>query len=292
MNYEIFTDSSCNLTDEMIEELDIKIVSLVFIVDGVEYVSYVKGRDSNLEQYYTMLREKKNITTSCVNYQSFIDSFEEVLEQGKDILYLGFSSGLSLTFENGRRACEDLKAKYPDRKIIAVDTLSASMGEGLSVFYAAKMRLDGKSIEEVAEYVENTKLKVNHFFTVEDLYWLYKGGRVTKTAFLMASVAKIKPVMHVDDNGKLVAVGKVLGRKKSLLWIVDRVCEIVEKCGEQYIFISHGDCKDDVEFVKSKIRERVSVKAFYENYVDPVVGAHSGPGTMALFAIGDTRNIK
>ncbi|MEG1519557.1 MAG: DegV family protein [Clostridia bacterium] len=289
MKYEIFSDSSSNLTDDLIDKLQLKVVSLVYVLGGVEFTSYVKGRNNDLKEFYNLLRQKQEISTSCVNCQTFIDAFEPVLQSGKDLLYIGFSSALSATFHAAETACENLREKYPDRKILCVDTLGASLGQGLLCYYACNMRLDGKSIDEAYSFVQNNKLNLAHWFTVDDLYWLFKGGRITKSAYWAASIAKIKPVLHMDNLGRLVPVHKVIGRKKSIITLADHVASSIVNPDSQMIFISHGDCIDDVELLQKKISERINVKGFYSNYVDPVVGAHSGPGTLAVFCLADKR---
>lgn len=289
MNFEIFSDSASNLTDDMIDKLQLNVVSLVYILGGKEYTGYVKGVATDLKEFYNLLRQKQEISTSCVNEQTFIEAFEPVLKSGKDILYIGFSSALSATYASGVNACKALQEKYPERKLLYVDTLGASLGEGLLVYYACNMRLEGKSIDEIYQFVEETKFKLAHWFTVEDLYWLFKGGRITKSAYWVASIAKIKPVLHMDNEGRLVPVHKVIGRTKSLIALADHIAETIVNPEEQIIFISHGDCIEDVEFLKKKISEKVKVKGFYDNYVDPVIGAHCGPGTVAVFCIAKQR---
>ncbi len=289
MSFEIFTDSSANLSDEIIAKYNLNIVSLVFRVDGEEYVSYEKGKVTDLQQYYIMLREKKLITTSCCNASEFIRAFEEKLEKGIDILYVGFSSGISATYQSGLLAIEELKEKYPDRKIISVDTLAASLGEGLLVYHACMLKEEGKSIEEIAGWLESNKLNLAHWFTVDDLFYLYRGGRVSKSSYVIGNFAKIKPILHVDNAGKLIPMAKVIGRKKSLIHLAERLAESIINPEEQIVTISHGDCLEDVEFLIKKIKEKVTVKEFVVNIIDPVVGAHSGPGTVALFFMAKNR---
>lgn len=289
MNFEIFTDSSANLTDELIDKNNINVVSLVFIVDGKEYISYTKGGDNDLKKFYIMLRKKSSLSTSCVNEQTFIDAFEPTLKQGKDILYIGFSSALSGTYSAAHNAIETLRPKYPERKMMDIDTLGASLGEGLLVLYAAKYREEGQSIEQVHKWLEDNKLKLCHYFTVDDLFFLFRGGRVKSSSYLVANLVNIKPIMHMDDYGRLVATGKVIGRTKSLNTIANMVVKDIVEPEKQLICITHGDCIEDVEFLKKKILEKIKVKDIVVNYVDPVVGAHSGPGTIAIFFLGNKR---
>lgn len=287
--YRIVTDSSANLTDELIDKYDIGIASLVFYSGNKEFTSYVKGVKADLKQFYDMLRKKDALTTSCVNEATFIEVFEPTLQEGLDILYIGFSSALSATYISGEKAAAALRKKYPERKIITVNTLGASLGEGLLVLYAARMKEAGASMKEVQNWLEQNRLKLCHYFTVDDLFFLFRGGRVKKTSYLIANLVNIKPIMHMDDYGRLIPIGKVMGRKKSLNTIAEMVIRDIVDPEDQTICVSHGDCIEDVEYLKEKIEEKIKVKEWVINYVDPVVGAHSGPGTVAIFFLGNHR---
>ena len=289
MNYEIVTDSSANLTEELIEEYGIHIISLFFIIDDEEYSSYKKGEKTDISQFYEMMRNGKTMSTSTINMSACEEVFESILSKGKDVLYLGFSSALSGTFNTASIMAEKLKDKYPDRKIYSVDTLAASMGEGLLVYYAAKQRKEGKSIDEVRDWVLNNRLKLCHWFTVDDLFFLKRGGRISSTTAIVGTALGIKPILHVDNEGKLINVGKVRGRKNSLHELVNEMEKTCTKPEEQVVFISHGDCLDDAKYVEELIREKFNIQDIVINYVDPVIGAHSGPGTVALFFIGTNR---
>lgn len=287
--YRIVTDSSANLTDELIDKYDIGIASLVFYSGNKEFTSYVKGVKTDLKQFYDMLRKKDALTTSCVNEATFIEVFEPTLQEGLDILYIGFSSALSATYISGEKAAAALRKKYPERKIITVNTLGASLGEGLLVLYAARMKEAGASMKEVQNWLEQNRLKLCHYFTVDDLFFLFRGGRVKKTSYLIANLVNIKPIMHMDDYGRLIPIGKVMGRKKSLNTIAEMVIRDIVDPEDQTICVSHGDCIEDVKYLKEKIEEKIKVKEWVINYVDPVVGAHSGPGTVAIFFLGNHR---
>ncbi len=292
MSFEIITDSCCNLTDDLIEKYKLNILSLVFLVGGKEYNSYIPGEKTDLKQFYTMMRNKDHITTSCVNADLCQRTFSAILDQGKDILYIGFSSGLSATYQTAHLVLEELREKYPDRKIYDVDSLSAAMGQGLLVCYAAKMRENGDDIEAVYNWLLNNRLNLAHWFTVDDLFFLMRGGRVSKTAAVFGSMLGIKPVMHVDDEGHLVPVSKVRGRKAALNALVDKMCESAISTmdvKDQTVFISHGDCIEDAEYVASCVRDRLGVDDIVINCLDPVIGAHAGPGTVALFFMADKR---
>ncbi len=290
MDFKILTDSSCNLPETMIDEFDLGIFPLTFMVDGKQYLSYLKGQTTDLGQFYTMMREGKVITTSLPNIGEAEGLIRSELEAGHDILYLGFSSGLSGTFETINLLMKQLRTEFPERKLFAVDTLAASGGEGLLVWHAAQRKKAGASIEEVRDWVEDNKLHMAHWFTVDDLMFLFRGGRVSRTSAWAGTILNIKPVMHVDDEGHLIPLEKIRGRKKSLDALVDHMGQTGNQpLEDQMIFITHGDCLDDAEYLAKKVKERHGVKDVMINYVDPVIGAHSGPGTMALFFLASER---
>lgn len=292
-NFEIVTDSGCNLIEEMIDEFGLHILPLTFMVDGEDtiYQSYLKGEKTDLKQFYTMMREGKVIKTSLPNMAETKALMEGILEQGRDILYLGFSSGLSGTFEATELLMrEDLAKAYPDRKLYAVDTLAASGGQGLLIWHAMQHKRAGESIEEVRDWVENNKLHLAHWFTVDDLMFLFRGGRVSKTSAWAGTMLNIKPVMHVDNEGHLIPMEKVRGRKKSLNALIDHMEKsAIRPVENQMVFITHGDCIEDAEYVAEQVKQHFGVPEVIINYVDPVIGAHSGPGTMALFFLADER---
>lgn len=285
----IFTDSSCDLPAKLADDLGVTVIPLQVIADGKSYVNYLDEREVGFHEYYDMLRRGLQATTTAANMDTFMTAFEPVLEQGSDILYLGFSSGLSGTYNSGRMAAEELSEKYPDRKILAVDTLCASLGQGLMIYHAVQQQRDGKSIEEVRDWVEQKKLNMCHLFTVDDLRHLYRGGRVSRTTAIVGSALGMKPLMHMDDDGHLTKTGVVRGRKSSLDSMVKRMKELVVNSAEQMVFISHGDCLEEAEYLAGEIRKAMPVKDIVINYVGPVIGTHSGPGTMALFFFGTER---
>lgn len=290
MSFAIVTDSSSNLPEDIIDQYDLAVLPLTFMVDGEEYRSYLKGEKTDLSQFYTMMREGKVITTSLPNLKESRETIEALLREGRDVLYLGFSSGLSGTYQAIELLLTELGGLYPDRTVASVDTLAASLGEGLLVYYAAKMREEGKSIEEVRDWVEDNKLHLAHWFTVDDLMFLFRGGRVSRTSAWAGTLLNIKPVMHVDDEGHLIPLEKVRGRKKSLKALVDHMEQTATApVADQTVFITHGDCLEDAEYVADLVRERFGVSDILINWVDPVIGAHSGPGTMALFFLASER---
>lgn len=285
--FKIITDSSCDLTQELADELDLRVVPLSVLINDKEYVNYLDGREISFADYYTLLRQEMQGKTSAPNVFDFTSAMEDYLKEGMDILYLGFSSALSGTYNAGVVAAEELRAKYPERKIITVDTLCASLGQGMLIYLAVKKKETGASIEEVAEYVENTKLHLCHWFTVDDLNHLKRGGRVSAVAATFGTILNIKPVMHVDNEGRLIAVDKVRGRKASLNALLKMMEETV--IDKSVAFISHGDCYEEAKALADKVREEVGIENVKINYVGPVIGTHSGPGTMALFFLGKQR---
>ena len=290
MQFDIVTDSSCNLLDEMINEFGLHILPLTFMSDGEQYQSYTEGEKSDLQRFYKMMREGKIFTTSLPNRQDAETKFRSILSVGRDVLYIGFSSGLSGTYGAMAAILESLRAEFPDRKIMHVDTLAASMGEGLLVYKAACLARDGAGIEETCQWVEDNKLNLAHWFTVDDLMYLFRGGRVSRTSAWAGSLLKIKPVLHVDDEGHLIPMEKVRGRKKSVLAMVDHMEQsAIKPVADQTVFITHGDCEEDVQTLVDEIKSRFGCEDIHVNYVDPVIGAHSGPGTLALFFLADKR---
>ena len=285
-DYIIITDSSADLTPEMSAELGLSVVQLEVLVEGEKTAA---NNAVDIKKIYAQLRDKKNATTSAVNIDAFLELFESLLQKDVDLLYLGFSSGLSSTFSSGAVAMQELAEKYPDRKLYAVDTLCASMGQGLLVYYAAKMKENGADIDTVRDWVEANKLQLSHWFTVDDLFFLKRGGRVSAATAVVGSLLSIKPVMHVDNAGKLINVAKVRGRKAAVDALFDKMKATMIEGKNDVAFISHGDCIEDAEYLANRIRTELGVADVKINYVGPVIGAHSGPGTLALFFLGTER---
>ena len=288
-SYVIVTDSSADLSAQMAEEAGVQVLPLRFTVEGQTHYNWPDNREMDPRVFYRMLREGEVATTAAVNISQYLDMLEPILQSGTDVLVLSFSSGLSATYDSSRLAAEELREKYPQRKIFAVDTLCASLGQGLLVWHAAQLKDQGKSIEEVRDWVEENKLHLCHQFTVDDLHFLKRGGRISATTAVVGTMLKIKPVLHVDDGGKLVNIGKARGRRASLKALVDRMEETAIDPAGQTVFISHGDCMEDAEYVAGLVKERMGVQDVRINYVGPVIGAHSGPGTLALFHLGSRR---
>ncbi len=286
-NYVILTDSGSDLTKALAARADVRVVDLSVTVEGQEPVL---DSEMDSKELYALLRAKHKASTSAVSIDTFEKVMEEYLKQGLDILYLGFSSGLSSTHSAGHCAAQELTAKYPERKIYAVDTLCASLGQGLLVWLAAKRRLAGESIESVRDYVENNKLNLCHWFTVDDLFFLKRGGRVSATTAVVGTMLGIKPVMHVDNEGHLIKTGVARGRRASVDALFDKIkTTILGAPAESDVFISHGDCEEDANYLANRIRNELGVKELIIGYVGSVIGSHSGPGTLALFYLGTQR---
>ena len=286
--YVIMTDTTADLPESYIQEHQLEILSLSYILEGT---TYDREHPLDVVEFYNRMRGGSMPTTSQVNPEQAKAAFEACLEQGKDVLYLAFSSGLSGTCNSGIIAADEIQeeGKYPERKVVVVDTLAASLGEGLLVHKAVQMKEAGKSLEEVAAWTEENKLHLCHNFTVDDLFHLHRGGRVSKATAILGTMINIKPVLHVDNDGHLVAIGKVRGRKKSLAALVDRMEEQMKGFDNPEVFISHGDCLEDARYVEKLVRERFGIEKFIINHVGPTIGAHSGPGTVALFFMGEPR---
>ena len=288
-NYVIMTDSSCDLSHEMAQQLGIHAIPLTVISPKGDFKNYLDHREMDVETFYGYLREGDMCKTSAINTATFTEEMEAFLKEGKDVLYLAFSSGLSGTYSASAIAAQELSEKYPERKVYSVDTLCASLGQGLLVYLAVKKQQEGASIDEVRDWAEASKLSVAHWFTVDDLMFLKRGGRVSAATAVVGTMLKIKPVLHVDDEGHLINMEKARGRKAALNMLVDKMAETAVNPAEQEIFISHGDCLADAEYVASKVKERFGVKTVHINFVGPVIGAHSGPGTVALFWLASKR---
>ncbi len=284
-NYLIFTDSACDILPEVLTEWGVKCVPMRFEFDG-------DPSDRNtmpVKDFYQRMREGGVAKTAAINPEGFRAAFEPELQAGKDILYVAFSSGLSNTCATAALTAKELEAQYPQRRIAVVDSLCASAGEGLLVWHAAQKRQEGASLEENARWLESIRLHVCHWFTVEDLVYLKRGGRVSATAALAGSLLGIKPMLHVDNEGHLINMFKVRGRKASIEGIAKQYSELAQSPGEGTVFISHGDCEADAKKLEELLFAQHGIRAKVITYIGPVIGAHSGPGTLALFFLGKER---
>lgn len=290
-NYKIVSDSCSNLPADEVKKFDIGIISMYWIDEnGDEHIGFDPEHDQDYKGFYNRMRNGAIIKTSAINETSFLNYFEELLKKGIDVLYLAFSSALSTTYNSALVAKDILLKKYPQRKIEVIDTLAASLGQGLLVYHAAVNKENGMSLEDNRKWLEENKLKLAHYFTVEDLVYLYRGGRVSKASYFLGNALRIKPVLHVNDEGKLIPFAKVLGRKKSLQVMAEKFLKHGVDLKNQVIAIGHCDCIDDVNYLISLLEKKVKFKRIIINYIDQTIGAHSGPGTVALFALCDSRN--
>ena len=287
--YVIITDSSADLSEEQVRDMGVTVLPLNFIIRGKPYRDTPDHGDMSIENFYELIRNGEPSSTNAVNMSGFEEVMLRLLKAGKDILVLAFSSGLSATYQAATMAAKEMKELFPGRKVEVVDTLCASMGEGLLVWYAANMQKEGKSLEEVRDWCEDNKLKVCHWFTVDDLMHLKRGGRVSGTTALMGTLLQIKPVLHVDDAGHLINMAKARGRKASLDALVNKVGETCIDPASQTMFISHSSCREDAEYVAEQIKTKYGAKEIVIGNIGPVIGSHTGCGCVALFYIGSKR---
>ena len=287
--YRIITDSTTDLAPEMIRELGVQVAPLCYVMDGSTYHNIPGGGEMSDQAFYQKLREGTMPTTTQINSEEFVALFTPVLEAGEDILYIAFSSGLSGTCQSAHLAARELKDRFPERRVEVFDSLCASMGEGLLVYHAATRKNQGATMDEVLAWLKENVLHLCHWFTVDDLNHLKRGGRVSTATALVGTMLGIKPVLHVDDEGHLIPVSKVRGRKQSLDALVKRMEETAQEPAGQMVFISHGDCLEDARYVERQVREKLGVQQVEVGYIGPVIGAHSGPGTVALFFLGKER---
>ena len=277
-DYIITVNSTVDTGKEWLEERNVPVIPLKYTIDGQEYTDMYGLSD---KEFFQKLREGKMSVTSQIN--------PEDVKEGKDVLHLAFSSALSGTCNSMKIAAEELQEEYPEAKVIVVDTLCACMGEAMLLYYALKQKEAGKTIEEVAQWVEENKLHVCHNVTVDDLFHLHRGGRVSKTAAVLGTMVKVKPIIHMDDNGALQVIGKERGRKKSLHKIVDMAVERSKGWDNEIIMITHGDCLEDAEYVAKLVREKMGVENVFIHNIGTVIGSHTGPGVVATFCMGNKR---
>lgn len=285
-DYVITVNSTVDLPKEWLEERKVPVIPLKYTIDNETYTD-MEGLSS--KEFFEKLRDGKMATTSQINPEEARAQLEPFLKEGKDVLHLGFSSGLSGTYNSMRIAGEELKEEYPEAKIIIIDTLCACLGEGLLLYKALQQKASGKTIEETAKWVEENKLHICHNVTVDDLFHLHRGGRISKASAVLGSVVQIKPIIHMDENGKLQVVGKERGRKKSLNKIVDMAVEQIKGWDNDIAMITHGDCQEDAEYVAKLVRERLGIENILINNIGTVIGSHTGPGVVAVFVMGNKR---
>lgn len=285
--YKIITDSTCDLPSTVIKELDVHVIPMEYILDGVSHFQDLEDEGEKTASFYGSLREGKVSSTSMINTARFMGVFEPYLKAGQDILHVSFSSALSGSYNASRMAAEELKELYPERKILVLDSIAASIGQGLLVYHAVLKKRQGLTLEELYIWLEENKKKICHWFTVEDLMHLKRGGRISALSANIGTALNIKPILSVNMEGKLVNLGKVMGRKKSLSELIIKMKTSIETPENQVVIIGHGDSLKDAEFLSSKLKNELHVKEVIMTQIGPIIGSHTGPGMIGLTFIGD-----
>ena len=287
MSYQIITDSCCDFTDAMCAELGIVSTPLTVSYNGETHQNF--SEETAIQAFYNELRSGVMATTSAVNPEGWAQAIRPVLEAGEDALVIAFTSGMSATYQSAVIAAEELREEYPQRKISVVDSLCAALGQGLLIWYACKKRDEGLSLEELTAWVEENKLHICHWVTVDDLTHLKRGGRISATSAIVGTMLNIKPIIHVNDEGRLVNVAKVRGRKTAITYLADKLGELGGQYENETCFLVHGDCEADAKVLSQMIQEKYGIKHVHIGYLGPVIGAHTGPGVLALFFMGEHR---
>ncbi|HCR43493.1 MAG TPA: fatty acid-binding protein DegV [Ruminococcaceae bacterium] len=288
-DYRIVTDSTADLPQELVDKLDVTVIPMAFKIGEDSYLDYPDEHELASHDFYKRIAAGEEASTTQISIAAFSDTFEQYLKEGLDVLYIGFSSGLSGTYNNSVITAKDLREKYPERKIITVDSLAASMGEGLLVYYAVMHKRSGAGLEDVAKWIESNRNRLHHWFTVDDLNHLKRGGRISGTSALVGTMLGIKPVLHFDDSGHIILMQKIRGRKQSLNTLVEHMEQTAENPSEQTIFISHSDSLEAAGYVEKQVKEKFGVSKTAIAPIGPVIGVHTGTGTVALFYLGNDR---
>lgn len=284
--FVITVNSTVDLPKEWLEERHVPVMPLKYTIDGETYPD-MDGLSA--KEFFQKLREGHMSVTSQINPDEAREMLEPIVKEGKDILHLAFSSGLSGTYNSMRIAAEELSEEYPDTKIVVIDTLCACMGEGLLLHKALQLKEQGKTLDEIAAWVEENKLHICHNVTVDDLNHLHRGGRISRTAAVLGTLVQVKPIIHVDNDGKLQVIGKERGRRKSLNKIVDMSVEQAQGWENDLVMITHGDCLEDAQYVEKRVKEKMGVENVLINNIGTVIGSHTGPGVVAVFCMGNKR---
>lgn len=288
-NFVIVTDATADLPVNIIEEYGIVVLPLAFGFENENYMDYPDHRELAISKFYDRIKKGEKSNTALINSSSFKKYFEQILDEGKDILYMAFSSGLSGTYASSVTAKEELLTRYKDARIECIDTLAASLGEGLLVYCAAQKKREGFTIDETKQWILDNRLHLCHWFTVDDLFHLKRGGRINAMTATLGTALSVKPVLHVDNDGFLIPVSNVRGRKKSLVSMVERMEKTYDNLEGNPVFISHAGCVDDAEYLAELVKERFKIKEVIINYIGPVIGSHTGQGCVALFFFGTER---
>jgi DegV family protein with EDD domain len=287
--YVIFTDSTSDLPQNIVEDMDIKVIPMAFEIAGKSYMDYPDDRELDTHEFYEMLRNGETAVTSLINTMTFIEWFEPFIKEDKDIMYIGFSAAMSGTYNASLMAAEMLMERYKDSKVICVDSKAASLGEGMLVYSAALQKEKGMSIDELHEWIIENRLHLCHWVTVDDLNHLKRGGRINPLTATIGTALSMKPIIHVDDEGSLMPVTNVRGRKKSLHTLVGHMAETAINPEEQVVFIAHGDNYKDAMQLEKLVRDQLKVRDVIIGNIGPVIGSHTGPGAMTLFFFGTKR---
>jgi DegV family protein with EDD domain len=290
-DFVLITDATCDLPQELVEKMGINVIPMEFLMDGKSYLHYPDCREMDMPTFYQSLKAGSMATTMQINQMTYHDTFRPILEEGKDILYICFSSGLSGTYNSSRLAVDELREAYPDRKIYTVDSLAASLGEGLLVYNLWLEKEKGTDIDTLYHMAEEMKNRICHWFTVDDLMFLKRGGRVSGAAAVLGSMLGIKPVLHVDLEGHLIPVEKARGRKKALNTLVEKMKLYAEDQTDRAVFLMHGNAPEETQEVADRIREEFHPKEIVMNDIGPIIGSHSGPGTVAIIFVGEKGKI-
>ena len=285
MSYQIITDSCCDLTEAQLQQLDVTCANLTVLYKGENHQNF--SEPAAVKAFYDELRTGTMATTAACNPDDWANLMTAALQEGKDVLAMAFSSGLSTTYQSAVIAAKELQEVYPDRKIIVIDTLCAALGQGLLITYACRKRDAGMPIEELAAWLEANKLNICHWVTVDDLSHLKRGGRISATTALVGTMLNVKPIIHVDNDGHLINSAKVRGRKAAMDYLVKKFDE--NATDHDTVFIAHGDCPEDAAALEALLREKYAIKHITTGYVGPVIGAHTGPGVLVLFFLGKNR---
>lgn len=288
-HYVILTESSCDLPPELLQRAEIEVLPLTFTLEGRTYAHYPDAREYPIEKFYEKLKDGAAAVTAAANVAELSDAMESHLKRGEDVLFLCFSSALSSTRDSCAIAAQELSEKYPDRRIYTVDTLAASLGQGLLVYLTARRRQEGATIDEARDYAEATKLRVAHWFTVDDLHFLKRGGRISPAAAMVGTMLNVKPVLHVDDEGRLISMEKVRGRKAAIHRLLEKMEEAATDPGSQLILIGHTACLPEAEGLRDMIEAEFHPKEICITDVGPIIGAHTGPGLVTLFFLAEHR---
>lgn len=285
----ILTDSSCDLPIELINKMKIEVMPLSILIDDKEFLDCADEHDIKYSTMYNLMRNNKTIKTAAVNIEDFTAAIRRQLVRGKDVLYLGFSSALSSTYNNGATAMKNLADEFPTNRLISIDTLSGASGLGMLIYLTYLKQQQGLSIDQIAEYVNNTKLHLCHWFTVDDLNHLKRGGRISGASAKIGTMLNIKPILKLNDNGEMIVSGKLRGRKPSIDFLFDKAKDYAIDPSEQVMFISHGDCLDDAIYLANRLKSELGVRDVVVNYAGAIVGGHAGPGSLGLFFLASER---